>query len=160
MNELIKEASGKTMDQTLQLVLDKGKQVIRYDTGAAVLFQPDETYIMLGRRGQTGLRAFEGALAKVRNGQPVLRSLMAKDEHMYSGLQPEIRGRKGQRGAGTNPWQRRESSGRCALGEGADRLHGLTFGPRRAGPMARCRAGELAHPTGGDRERRPGSTPR
>ena len=40
MNELVKEASGKTMEQVLQLVLAKGKQVLRYDAGAAVLFRP------------------------------------------------------------------------------------------------------------------------
>jgi GAF domain-containing protein len=98
MNELIKEASGKTMDETLQLVLDKGKQVIRYDTGAAVLFQPGDTYVMLGEAGQawgggpTEPAPIDGALAKVRDGQPVLRSLITADEHIYSGIQPETKG--------------------------------------------------------------------
>src|SRR5438105_2200210 len=31
MNELVKEASGKTMQEVLQLVLDRGKEVIHYD---------------------------------------------------------------------------------------------------------------------------------
>jgi GAF domain-containing protein len=98
MNELIKEASGKTMDETLQLVLEKGKQVIRYDTGAAVLFQPDDTYIILGDSGRWPGEApaepahVEGALAKVRDGQPVLRSLITEEEHIYSGLRPETKG--------------------------------------------------------------------
>jgi HD-GYP domain-containing protein (c-di-GMP phosphodiesterase class II) len=98
MNELIKEASGKTMDETLQLVLDKGKQVIRYDTGAAVLFQPGDMYVMLGEAGQawgggpTEPAPIDGALAKVRDGQPVLRSLITADEHIYSGIQPETEG--------------------------------------------------------------------
>jgi HD-GYP domain-containing protein (c-di-GMP phosphodiesterase class II) len=98
MNELIKEASGKTMDETLQLVLDKGKQVIRYDIGAAVLFQPGDTYVMLGDAGQAwgGGPAepapIDGALAKVRDGQPVLRSLIRADEHIYSGIQPDAKG--------------------------------------------------------------------
>jgi GAF domain-containing protein len=98
MNELIKEASGKTMDETLQLVLDKGKQVIRYDTGAAVLFQPDGMYVMLGEAGQAWgggpiePTPIDGALAKVRDGQPVLRSLITADEHIYSGIQPESTG--------------------------------------------------------------------
>ena len=34
----------------------------------------------------------EGALAKVRDGQPVLRSLITADEHIYSGIQPESKG--------------------------------------------------------------------
>jgi GAF domain-containing protein len=85
MNELIKDASGKTMEETLQLVLAKGKQVIRYDTGAAVLFQADGTYVALG--SATAPAPIEGPLAKVRGGEPVLRSLIAVDEHIYSGLQ-------------------------------------------------------------------------
>jgi HD-GYP domain-containing protein (c-di-GMP phosphodiesterase class II) len=90
MNELIKDASGKTMEETLQLVLEKGKQVIRYDSGAAVLFQPDGSYIALGAPGASA--QVEGPLAKVRGGEPVLRSLIAVDEHVYSGLQPDLNG--------------------------------------------------------------------
>jgi HD-GYP domain-containing protein (c-di-GMP phosphodiesterase class II) len=88
MNELIKDASGKTMEETLQLVLEKGKQVIRYDSGAAVLFQPDGSYVALGALGASA--QVEGPLAKVRGGEPVLRSLIAADEHVYSGLQPDL----------------------------------------------------------------------
>jgi HD-GYP domain-containing protein (c-di-GMP phosphodiesterase class II) len=87
MNELIKDASGKTMDETLQLVLEKGKQVIRYDSGGAVLFQPDGTYVELGAPAAPA--AVEGPLAKVRGGEAVLRSLIAADEHIYSGLRPD-----------------------------------------------------------------------
>ncbi|MHB8587662.1 MAG: GAF domain-containing protein [Candidatus Dormibacteraceae bacterium] len=90
MNELIKDASGKTMDETLQLVLEKGKQVIRYDVGAAVLFQPDGTYVALG--APAAAEEVEGPLAKVRGGEPVLRSLIAADEHLYSGLLPDRNG--------------------------------------------------------------------
>jgi HD-GYP domain-containing protein (c-di-GMP phosphodiesterase class II) len=90
MNELIKDASGKTMEETLQLVLDKGKQVIRYDSGSAVLFQPDGTYLALGAKGVSS--EVEGPLVKVRGGEAVLRSLVGSDEHIYSGLQPDGNG--------------------------------------------------------------------
>jgi HD-GYP domain-containing protein (c-di-GMP phosphodiesterase class II) len=90
MNELIKETSGKTMDETLKLVLDKGKQVVTFDGGAAVLFQADGTYSGLG--AANGSAQVEGLLAKVRNGEPVLRSLITEDEHIYSGLEPETKG--------------------------------------------------------------------
>jgi HD-GYP domain-containing protein (c-di-GMP phosphodiesterase class II) len=90
MNELIKEASGKTMEATLQLVLEKGKQVIGYNAGAAVLFQPDDTYVALGAAADSA--RIEGPLAKVRNGESVLRSLITEDEHIYSGLQPDRKG--------------------------------------------------------------------
>ena len=41
MNELVKEASGKTQDEVLDLVLNKGRQLIRYDAGRIALFQPE-----------------------------------------------------------------------------------------------------------------------
>jgi len=90
MNELIKDASGKTMEETLHLVLEKGKQVMRYDSGAAVLFQSDGMYVALD--GQAAPAPIDAQLAKVRAGEPVLRSLIAADEHIYSGLQPDANG--------------------------------------------------------------------
>ncbi|GAC1507559.1 MAG: hypothetical protein NVS1B3_08040 [Candidatus Dormibacteraceae bacterium] len=89
-NDLVKETSGKTMEETLRLVLEKGKQVIRYDAGAAVLFQPDNTYEVLG--GFAGSGPVEGPLAKVLAGEAVLRSLITPEEQIYSGLAPEKSG--------------------------------------------------------------------
>ena len=90
MNELVKEASGKSMKEVLDLVLDKGKQVIRYDAGSVALFQPDNTYIVLG--GSGGSQTISGPLAKVRDGETVLRSLVTVDEGIYSGLIPSTEG--------------------------------------------------------------------
>ena len=90
MNELVKEASGKSMKEVLDLVLDKGKQVIRYDAGSVALFQPDNTYIVLG--GSGGSRPIAGPLAKVLDGETVLRSLVTVDEGIYSGLIPSTEG--------------------------------------------------------------------
>lgn len=90
MNELVKEASGKTMNEVLELVLDKGKEVIRYESGRALLFQPDGTYLVLDGSGEA--HPVEGQLLKVREGETVLRSLVAENEHIYSGLQPETQG--------------------------------------------------------------------
>jgi HD-GYP domain-containing protein (c-di-GMP phosphodiesterase class II) len=78
------------MEETLQLVLAKGQQVIRYDAGTAVMFQPDHTYVVIGASGGAG--PVEGPLAKVRDGEAVLRSLITEDEHIYSGLQPKTTG--------------------------------------------------------------------
>ena len=86
MNELVKEASGKTMNEVLELVLDKGKQLIRYDAGTVALFQPDETYVILGSADAP--RPIEGPMAKVRDGETVIRSLITEDEGLFSGLQP------------------------------------------------------------------------
>ena len=89
-NELVKETSGKTMDETLRLVLEKGKQVITYETGAAVLFHADNTYAGLGTSPGSG--PIDGPLAKVRAGEAVLRPLITADEHIFSGLLPEKEG--------------------------------------------------------------------
>src|SRR3989475_1235484 len=75
MNELVKEASGKTMQEVLQLVLERGKEVIRYDAGRAVIFQPDE--------------AVEEPLAKVRDGETVLRNAVTEEQQTFSGLRLE-----------------------------------------------------------------------
>ena len=75
MNELVKEASGKTMHEVLQLVLDRGKDVIKYDAGRAVLFQPDER--------------LEEPLARVRNGETVLRNAVTEEQRTFSGLRLE-----------------------------------------------------------------------
>jgi len=90
MNELVKEASGKTMAEVLALVLDKGTQLIRYDAGRVALFQPDDTYIFVGQPFAPS--PIEGPLAKVRGGETVLRSLVTNEEGIFSGLQPSVEG--------------------------------------------------------------------
>jgi HD-GYP domain-containing protein (c-di-GMP phosphodiesterase class II) len=90
MNDLLKEASGKSMKEVLELVLDKGKQVIRYEAGTVALFQPDGSYIVLGASG--GPVPIAGPMAKVRDGETVLRSLITAEEGLYSGLTPSVPG--------------------------------------------------------------------
>src|SRR6266852_4475447 len=48
MNQLVKEAAGKTMAEVLDLVLVKGTQLIAYDAGLIALFQTDDTYAYAG----------------------------------------------------------------------------------------------------------------
>ncbi|HSP10056.1 MAG TPA: GAF domain-containing protein [Candidatus Dormibacteraeota bacterium] len=90
MNELVKEASGKTTNEVLEMVLDKGKEVIRYESGRALLFQADGTY--MGLDGTAEAHPVEGQLLKVRDGETVLRALVEENEHIYSGLRPEKEG--------------------------------------------------------------------
>ncbi|HKW69498.1 MAG TPA: GAF domain-containing protein [Candidatus Dormibacteraeota bacterium] len=87
MNELVKEASGKSMSEVLDLVLARGGEVVRYETGRAILFQPDDTYVVLN--GSTSVEPIDTALAKVREGETMLRNLVTEEEGIYSGLQPE-----------------------------------------------------------------------
>ncbi len=87
MNELVKESSGKTMDEVLALVLDKGRKVIRYDAATAALFHADGTYSIMG--SPNGSAPMQGPLVKVLQGDTVLRNLITEDEGLYSGLKPE-----------------------------------------------------------------------
>ncbi len=90
LNELVKEASGKTMDEVLVLVMEKGRQVIGYDESTAILFQPDDRYVVLG--SPNGSAPIEGPLARVHQGQTVLRNLITEEDSIYSGLKPEHKG--------------------------------------------------------------------
>jgi GAF domain-containing protein len=78
------------MTEVLELVLDKGKQVIRYDAGSVALFQPDGTYVILGASDPPVPTV--GPLARVRDGETVLRSLITADEGLFSGLVPSPEG--------------------------------------------------------------------
>jgi len=86
MNELVKEASGKTMNEVLDLVLGRGTQVIRYDAGRAVMFQEDNTYAGLDGGASEPI---EGPLVRVQEGETMLRNLVTEEEGLYSGLHPE-----------------------------------------------------------------------
>src|SRR5205807_8399784 len=90
MNELVTEASGKTMAEVLDLVLVKGKQLVRYDAGRVALFQADDTYMFVGEAFDPC--PIEGPMARVRNGETVLRSLVTEEEGIFSGLKPSTRG--------------------------------------------------------------------
>jgi GAF domain-containing protein len=88
MNELVKEASGKTMNEVLELVIRRGSEVIQYDAGRALMFQPDNTYVSLDE-GASAAESIEGPLARVRDGETMLRNLVTEDEGITCGLRPE-----------------------------------------------------------------------
>ncbi|TMD72220.1 MAG: GAF domain-containing protein [Chloroflexi bacterium] len=76
MNELVKEASGKTMQEALELVLERGKEIIKYDAGRAVLFQSED--------GEA--EALDESLTRVRKGETVLRNAVTEQQPTFSGL--------------------------------------------------------------------------
>ena len=88
MNELVKEASGKNMNEVLELVLGRGSEVIRYDAGRALMFHPDNTYVVLDG-AMSAPEPIDGPLARVRDGETMLRNLVTEDEGIFSGLHPE-----------------------------------------------------------------------
>ena len=89
MNELVKEASGKTMVEVLELVIGRGSEVVRFDTGRAVMFQPDNTFTALDGATDPNPEPIDGPLVRVREGETILRNLITEDERIYSGLHPE-----------------------------------------------------------------------
>src|SRR5216684_1370523 len=90
MNQLVKEAAGKTMAEVLDLVLVSGTQLIAYDAGLIALFQTDDTYAYAG--APFAPFPIEGPMAKVRGGETVLRTLVTVEEGIFSGLQPSSGG--------------------------------------------------------------------
>ena len=88
MNELVREASGKSMNEVLELVLGRGSEVVHFDTGRALLFQPDGTYVPLDGAGAPA-EPLDAPLARVRDGETMLRNLVTEEEGIYSGLHPE-----------------------------------------------------------------------
>jgi len=88
MNELVKEASGRPMGEVLELVIGRGSEVVRYDAGRALLFQPDNTFIVLDGSASV-TEPIDGPLVRVRDGEVMLRNLVTEEEGIYSGLHPE-----------------------------------------------------------------------
>jgi HD-GYP domain-containing protein (c-di-GMP phosphodiesterase class II) len=87
MGELVKEASGKTMEEVLALVMYRVRQVIPYDSGRVVLFQPDGTYALLDGAGEGG--PMTPALSRVHAGETVIRNHALADGEVLSGLEPD-----------------------------------------------------------------------
>lgn len=86
MSELVAGASGKTMQQVLELVLDRVGRVVHYDAGRVALFQPDDTFLYLD--GIAPAAPIDGPLARVRNGEVVIRSHAPAEEGVFSGIAP------------------------------------------------------------------------
>jgi len=84
MGQLVKDASGKTMEEVLALVLDRVRQVIQYDSGRMVLFQPDGTYTFLD--GTRTTAPMTGPLLKVQAGETVIRNQAQADADLLSGV--------------------------------------------------------------------------
>ncbi len=91
MNELVKEASGKTMAEVLDLVIGRGSEVVRYDAGRALMFQPEDKYVVLNGSPSVP-EPLDLPLGKVRSGETILRNLVTEEEGIYSGLQPDVLG--------------------------------------------------------------------
>jgi HD-GYP domain-containing protein (c-di-GMP phosphodiesterase class II) len=84
MNELVQEASGKTQEEVLDLVLERGKELLNYDAGRVALFQPDGNWVFI--RDSSDPVPIDGPMAKVRDGDVVLRNLVTAEEGLLSGI--------------------------------------------------------------------------
>src|SRR6266702_353803 len=86
MNELVTEASGKTVQQVLTLVLERIGRVVHFDSGRAALFQPDDTFVFIDGKGAAA--PIEGLMLRVRKGETVIRSHAAAEDGVFSGITP------------------------------------------------------------------------
>ncbi len=84
LNDLVKEASGKTQEDVFRLVLEKCRYLITYDAGRIAAFQPDGTYLMSGG-SQVPESIGGGPLARVKDGETVIRRGVTQSEGLFSG---------------------------------------------------------------------------
>lgn len=75
INELVRQASGKTMEEALDIVLERGKELVAYDAAQAIIFRPGEFEVE--------------PLTRVRNGETVLRNAVTESQDTFSGLRLE-----------------------------------------------------------------------
>ena len=86
LNELVREASGLTVDNALELVLQRGRELIDYEAGRVAVFQSDGTYHMATGSQVPAPIAGSPLEAVHREGRTVLRRATAADG-LFSGLQ-------------------------------------------------------------------------
>ncbi|HEX6489721.1 MAG TPA: GAF domain-containing protein [Candidatus Dormibacteraeota bacterium] len=85
LNELVREASGMSVEDALDLVLDRGREFIQYDGGRVALLGADGTFTISGSAGSPAPIAGT-PLEQVRSaGHTVIRRVIA-EQGLYSGL--------------------------------------------------------------------------
>src|SRR5438105_1915549 len=85
LNQLVKEAAGKPLDEVFQLVLSKGSQLIRYDAARVAVFQADGSFVMSGG-SQVPTPLLGSPLERVRQGETIIRKNVTKADGLYSDL--------------------------------------------------------------------------
>ena len=85
LNELVREASGLSVEDALGLVLDRGRELIAYDSGRVAVFGGDGTYTMSGSLGAPAPVAGSPLEQVARDGRTVIRRVLAQ-QGLYSGL--------------------------------------------------------------------------
>lgn len=90
-NELVREASGRTFDEVLVLVLSKGSELIQYDSARIAVLHPEGTYTVTGG-SETPNPVGHGPLASVLQGRILTRQAVTAGEGLLSGLLPGTEG--------------------------------------------------------------------
>ena len=109
LNDLVKQASGLSFDEVLQLVLERGQQLVKWDSARIALFGAGDTYTMTDG-SPVPVPVAGSALESVRLGQTVVRKTVTGHDGLFSGLEPPeghavseamipIRGKQGVLGA-------------------------------------------------------------
>lgn len=86
-NELLKQSAGMSQEEVLELIVKRGRELIAYEAGRALLFQPDDSYVPVG--AADGPRAIgDGPLRKVIDGETVIRKMVSQADGLYSAVEP------------------------------------------------------------------------
>jgi HD-GYP domain-containing protein (c-di-GMP phosphodiesterase class II) len=88
LNEIAREASGLPFEQVMTMVVERARELVPYDSARVVIFEPNDTYHILGG-SRVGSDLTKSPLAEVeREGKVVLRRLLTKGDGLFSGLDP------------------------------------------------------------------------
>jgi len=91
LNDLVRQASDLAFDDVLDLVLQKGHELIAFDHARIALLHPDRTFTMKGG-SNVPTPLGDGPLAPVAMGQAVVRRNITARDGILCGLEPGAEG--------------------------------------------------------------------
>ncbi len=88
LNDLVKEASGRGFEEAMQLVLERGHELLAYDAARIAVFSADASYLLLGA-SEVPAPVRGTSLAEVlTEGRTVLRRMVTQENGLFSGFRP------------------------------------------------------------------------
>ncbi len=88
LNDIAKQASGLAFEDVMRLVVERGRELVPYDSARVATFEPNGTYLMVG--GSPIASTLAGSpLAEVKDeGKTVIRRLLTRADGLFSGVNP------------------------------------------------------------------------
>jgi GAF domain-containing protein len=92
LNEIAKQASGMPFEQVMQVVLEKAKKLIRFDSARVAVFSADGTYVLLDGNGVPSRIEASPLKDVYLQGHTVIRRMVGRSDGLFSGLHPSADG--------------------------------------------------------------------